>query len=553
MRGADDNGFQQIRSTPVSAPDRTLRAFWTERIVRLMRHWNLSVIAMLLLSGSASLDVSGCGEDVGADATEETEALLCAREAFSLAVSPTNVDLQPGSSASIRVTTRRTPGRVRFREQLVVLTVSGLPAGVSARFSPVRVLLGRSAILTLSAGPRAASGARALEVKAHSASEVQDQTLLVRVGRTAENDFSLGISPVAETIDQGSSATFSVTSAVTRGLLQTITLSLGGLPAGISATISPAEIIAGATSTVTVIAGADAPVGPATVVVTGVASSGSHAASATLAIDNAQAPNDSFLSVSPAAETILQGSSGSFSVSFAPTGGSAQTVELSVGGLPAGVSATASPAEIAPGESATIAVTATADAPVGPATLVVTGVAPSGSFTTAPAVLDIEPPGSGGQAGGGGGSSGSGGGAGGGGSSGAGGGAGGGGSSGAGGGAGGCQHSICASGTALTKVCDPCASAICSVDAYCCNNKWDSICVAEVQSVCGSSCDGSGGSSGGSSGGCAHSTCSAGSPLSDACDSCTATVCSADSYCCNNKWDSICVSEASELCGTDCD
>jgi hypothetical protein len=31
-------------------------------------------------------------------------------------------------------------------------------------------------------------------------------------------------------------------------------------------------------------------------------------------------------------------------------------------------------------------------------------------------------------------------------------------------------------------------STICSVDPFCCNNSWDSICVGEVTTECGISC-----------------------------------------------------------------
>jgi hypothetical protein len=41
---------------------------------------------------------------------------------------------------------------------------------------------------------------------------------------------------------------------------------------------------------------------------------------------------------------------------------------------------------------------------------------------------------------------------------------------------------------ALTSSCDTCVAQICAVDAWCCNNNWDSDCVGQVWSVCGLSC-----------------------------------------------------------------
>jgi hypothetical protein len=51
-----------------------------------------------------------------------------------------------------------------------------------------------------------------------------------------------------------------------------------------------------------------------------------------------------------------------------------------------------------------------------------------------------------------------------------------------------CRHSLCATGKKLTERCSPCSKEICKVDRYCCDVKWDSICVGEVQSICQDNC-----------------------------------------------------------------
>jgi len=116
-----------------------------------------------------------------------------------------------------------------------------------------------------------------------------------------------------------------------------------------------------------------------------------------------------------------------------------------------------------------------------------------------------------------------------------------------------CAHPICTAGGPLTASCDACAGKVCGVDPYCCATAWDSVCVGEVQSICGQSCGGGGGD-GGTDGGssCAHPVCSTGSALTASCSSCAAAVCSHDSYCCTTAWDSICVSEVPTYCGMSC-
>jgi len=110
-------------------------------------------------------------------------------------------------------------------------------------------------------------------------------------------------------------------------------------------------------------------------------------------------------------------------------------------------------------------------------------------------------------------------------------------------GGGACSHAICSTGGALTSSCDSCAAQVCAADSFCCTSSWDSQCVSEVASVCNQSCGG---------GTCAHAICATGSKLTASCDGCAAQICAADSFCCNNQWDSQCVSEVSSVCNQSC-
>lgn len=51
-----------------------------------------------------------------------------------------------------------------------------------------------------------------------------------------------------------------------------------------------------------------------------------------------------------------------------------------------------------------------------------------------------------------------------------------------------CTHDYCFTGPALVDGCDPCVAQICAVDAFCCNQQWDQICVNQVDSVCNIDC-----------------------------------------------------------------
>jgi len=103
----------------------------------------------------------------------------------------------------------------------------------------------------------------------------------------------------------------------------------------------------------------------------------------------------------------------------------------------------------------------------------------------------------------------------------------------------GCAHDPCTAGDKLTANCSQCVTDICNDDPYCCQNSWDSLCVAKGNDTttypsCANACGG----------GCSHSPCDQGGALTDGCDACTSAVCAADAYCCDTEWDSICVNEA---------
>ncbi|MEU7932541.1 M28 family peptidase [Micromonospora echinofusca] len=73
---------------------------------------------------------------------------------FSVAVSPTSGSVQRGASTTATVSTATTAGSA----QTVGLSATGLPAGVTASFSPSSVTSGGSATMTLSASASAAVG-----------------------------------------------------------------------------------------------------------------------------------------------------------------------------------------------------------------------------------------------------------------------------------------------------------------------------------------------------------------------------------------------------------
>jgi subtilisin-like proprotein convertase family protein len=93
-----------------------------------------------------------------------------------------------------------------------------------------------------------------------------------------DNDFSLAASPAAATVDPGGTATVAVRTGTTAGAPQQVNLTVAGLPAGVTATVSPASVVSGGTATLSITAAAQAAMGefPLTVTGTGPATGVSH-------------------------------------------------------------------------------------------------------------------------------------------------------------------------------------------------------------------------------------------------------------------------------------
>ncbi|MET9255414.1 M28 family peptidase [Streptomyces sp. NPDC003717] len=99
---------------------------------------------------------------------------------FSLALNPASGSVQQGGSTTTTVATSTTTGQA----QQITLSASGLPAGVTAAFSPATVQSGQSATLTLSASANATPGAATVTVKGQGASLAHTVDYNLNVGNT---------------------------------------------------------------------------------------------------------------------------------------------------------------------------------------------------------------------------------------------------------------------------------------------------------------------------------------------------------------------------------
>jgi hypothetical protein len=103
-------------------------------------------------------------------------------------------------------------------------------------------------------------------------------------GSTTTNGFSLGVSPTSASVKAGSSATATVSTAVTSGSAQSVALTSSGAPSGVTVSFSPASVTAGSSSTVTFATTSSAAAGTYPITITGTAASGTQSATYSLTV-----------------------------------------------------------------------------------------------------------------------------------------------------------------------------------------------------------------------------------------------------------------------------
>lgn len=103
-------------------------------------------------------------------------------------------------------------------------------------------------------------------------------------GGGGTSDFSLSVSPGSGSVAQGGSASATVSTAVTAGSAESVSLSASGAPSGVNLSLSPTSVTSGGSSTLNATVGSAVTAGTYTVTVTGTAATGSHSATYTLTV-----------------------------------------------------------------------------------------------------------------------------------------------------------------------------------------------------------------------------------------------------------------------------
>jgi hypothetical protein len=305
---------------------------------------------------------------------------------FSMGASPSSLSVSQGSSGTSTIGTTVTSGG----SQTVALSASGQPAGTSVSFNPASVSSGSSSTMSVNVGASTAPGTYTITVTGTGSSATHTVDVPLTVTAPPADDFSLAATPSSLNVQQGSSGTSTISTAVTNGSPQSIALSASGAPAGTTVSFSPASVNAGDSSTMTITVGGTA-TGNYTITVTGTGASATHSTTLSLTV-TAPPPPDFSMSANPSSLTIVQGSNESSTIGTAVTNGAAQTVSLSASGAPAGTTAAFNPTSVTAGNSSTMTVSVGASTAPGNYTFTVTGTGTSATHSVNVALTVAGPP-----------------------------------------------------------------------------------------------------------------------------------------------------------------
>jgi hypothetical protein len=237
-------------------------------------------------AGNATLTITGTS-----GALSHTTTVTLGVVGFTVSATPGTVSVAAGGSASYTVTV----GAINGFSGTVNLSVSGLPTGATGVFSPTAVTGSGSSTLTVTTPTGAAAGSSTLTITGTSGAVTQTGTVTLDV--TGAQDFTVSASPSTRTVNPGANTSYTVSVGAVDGFSGAVSLSVSGLPTGVTGLFSPTSVTGAGSSTLTITT-TGAVAGSSTLTITGTSGGVSHTTTVNLTI------------------TSIVGSSGVISIDF---------------------------------------------------------------------------------------------------------------------------------------------------------------------------------------------------------------------------------------------
>jgi uncharacterized membrane protein len=247
----------------------------------------------------------------------------------------------------------------------VNLGLVGLPSGITAQFSRTALTASSPAVLTITAGNDATPGSFTISVVGTSGTVQASQSIAITVQKV---DYLLFGLPAVQVVLAGKNASYDIFVGSPSSVSSSFSLSVSGLPPGVSAGFQPATVNKSGHANLTVNTANATPTGQYAFTVK--ATSGATIVQTTLKL-SVRVP-DFTVTSNYAAQATKAGKSVSQRITVSPTNGFKGKIDLKVSGLPPGSTAAFSPASVTDSGTATLNITTAATTPSGRSALTVT-------------------------------------------------------------------------------------------------------------------------------------------------------------------------------------
>lgn len=195
---------------------------------------------------------------------------------FTLSATPASRTVVPGGSTTYTATISAVNGFTGT----VAFSVTGLPSGAAATFTPTSVTTSGSTTMSVSIAAATPPGTYPLTIQGTSGT----RTRTVNVTLVVNGDFTISATPASQTITRGGIATYTVTITAGSGFSGTVNLSVSPALARATETFNPPSIVNAGTSVLTVDTEPNVQRRTRTLTITGTGGGRTHSVNVTLSI-----------------------------------------------------------------------------------------------------------------------------------------------------------------------------------------------------------------------------------------------------------------------------
>ncbi|UTT68748.1 hypothetical protein NMQ03_16190 [Arthrobacter sp. DNA4] len=198
---------------------------------------------------------------------------------------------------------------------------------------------------------------------------------LIAAANNPKPGITVQVSPASQSVQQGQSASYTVTLTSTGGFSGAVNLAAAGLPAGASGTFTPSSVTltsgATATATLNITTAATTPAGTSSITITATSGKVSGSVTASLTV-NYKISSSFSMTATPESVSMPPGATAVYTLQLSRSNFTSPVTFSVLGGMPAGATASFSP-NPATGNSTTLQVATTSASPTGSSSLYLVG------------------------------------------------------------------------------------------------------------------------------------------------------------------------------------